>query len=74
LRAVEHLSKNETAAGVALLHQQGRVTEMIDTQQRMQAIAKQYAANPTSTIIVLADNASRLVLNQAVRKSFRPPE
>ena len=47
LAAVEHFSKNETAAGVALLHQQGRVTEMCDPQQRMEAIAKQYAANPT---------------------------
>jgi conjugative relaxase-like TrwC/TraI family protein len=71
LQAVEHFSRNETAAGVALLQQQGRVTEITDPQQRIEAIAKQYAANPTSTIIVSPDNASRLLLNQAVRQELQ---
>jgi conjugative relaxase-like TrwC/TraI family protein len=71
LQAVEHLSSNETAAGVALLHQQGRITEITDPQQRMEAIARQYAANPNSTIIVSPDNASRLALNQAVRQELQ---
>jgi conjugative relaxase-like TrwC/TraI family protein len=71
LQAVEHLSRNETAAGVALLHQQGRITEITDPQQRMETIAKQYAANPDNTIIVSPDNASRLALNQAVSQELR---
>jgi conjugative relaxase-like TrwC/TraI family protein len=71
LQAVEHFSKNKTAAGVALLHEQGRVTEIADPKQRTEAIAKQYAANPTSTIIVSPDNASRLDLNQAVRQELQ---
>jgi hypothetical protein len=71
LQAVEHFSRNETAAGVALLHQQGRVTEITDPPQRMEAIAKQYAANPNSTIIVSPDNASRIALNQAVRQELQ---
>jgi conjugative relaxase-like TrwC/TraI family protein len=71
LQAVEHFSKNETAAGVALLQQQGRVTEITDPQQRIEAIAKQYAGNPTSTIIVSPDNSSRLILNQAVRQELQ---
>ena len=65
-------SKNETAAGVALLHEQGRVSwRSLDPQQRMEAIAKQYAANPTSTIIVSPDNASRMAINQAVRQELQ---
>jgi ATP-dependent exoDNAse (exonuclease V) alpha subunit len=71
LQAVEHFSRNETAAGVALLHQQGRVTEITDPQRRMEAIAKQYAANPNSTIVVSPDNASRIALNQAIRQELQ---
>jgi hypothetical protein len=39
LKAVEHLSKNETAVGVQMLQQQGRVTEIVDTEKRIEAIA-----------------------------------
>ena len=67
LRAVEHLSKNETATGVDLLKQQGRVTEIPDCPQRIQAIAQDYAAKPENTIIVSPDNASRRDINRAVR-------
>jgi ATP-dependent exoDNAse (exonuclease V) alpha subunit len=40
LKAVEHLSRGEVAEGVALLEQQGRVTEIVDAQQRIAAIAR----------------------------------
>jgi conjugative relaxase-like TrwC/TraI family protein len=71
LAVVEHLSKNDTAAGVALLQQQGRVTEIADPQQRIEAIAKQYAANPDKTLVVSPDNASRVEINQAVRRELQ---
>jgi conjugative relaxase-like TrwC/TraI family protein len=71
LKAVEHLSKNETAIGVRMLQQQGRVTEIVDPQQRIQAIAKNYAARPENTIIVSPDNASRRAINQAVRQELQ---
>src|ERR1035438_6024041 len=35
LKAVEHLSKGEIAPGVAMLQQQGRVTEIADPRQRI---------------------------------------
>ena len=46
LRAVEHLSRNETATGIQLLQQQGRISEIPDRQQRIEAIAKDYVAQP----------------------------
>ena len=46
LRAVEHLSRGEVAEGIALLEQQGRVTEIADPQKRIAAIARNYAAQP----------------------------
>jgi conjugative relaxase-like TrwC/TraI family protein len=71
LAVVEHFSRNETAAGVALLQQQGRIVEIADPQQRIAAIAKQYTANPDKTMVVSPDNASRLEINQAVRKELQ---
>ena len=71
LRAVEHLSKGEIAPGVAMLQQQGRITEIADAQQRIEAIAKSYAAHPENTIIVSPDNASRREINQAVRAELQ---
>jgi conjugative relaxase-like TrwC/TraI family protein len=71
LRAVEHLSKNETATGVRMLQEQGRVTEIPDAELRIAAIAKTYSAQPENTIIVSPDNASRRALNQAVRQQLQ---
>jgi len=71
LKAVEHLSRNETETGVRLLQQQGRVTEIVDAEQRISTIAKSYAAHPENTIIVSPDNASRRALNQEVRRELQ---
>ena len=69
LRVVEHFAKNETAMGVTLLQQQGRVTEIPDNAQRIEAIAKDYAAKPENTLVVSPDNASRRDINDAIRGS-----
>jgi len=71
LRAVEHLSRGEIAEGVALLEQQGRVTEIADPQKRIAAIARNYAVSPNNTLVVSPDNASRRAINQAVRAELQ---
>jgi hypothetical protein len=71
LRAVQHLANNETQKGVALLAEQGRVTEIAYAGQRIAAIAKDYAASPHNTIVVSPDNRSRRQSNEAVRVELR---
>jgi conjugative relaxase-like TrwC/TraI family protein len=71
LKAVEHLSNNETAIGVEMLSQQGRITEIVDPQERIAAIAKSYVERPENTLIVSPDNASRRAINQAVRQELQ---
>ncbi len=71
LRAVEHLSRNETATGIQLLQQQGRITEIPDPQQRIEAIAKDYVARPENTLVVSPDNASRRDINDAIRAELQ---
>lgn len=67
LRAVENLAKGETEKGIALLCAQGRVTEFSKGQERIDAIARDYAARPEGTLIVSPDNRSRQHINEAVR-------
>jgi conjugative relaxase-like TrwC/TraI family protein len=71
LKAVEHLSNNETAIGVEMLSQQGRIMQIEDPQERIAAIADSYAEHPENTLIVSPDNASRLAINQAVRQQLQ---
>ena len=67
LRAVQYLATNETEKGIALLSQQGRVTELAGAPERIAAIARDYAARPENTLIVSPDNRSRQQINEAVR-------
>ena len=67
LRAVQHLATNETEKGIALLFEQGRVTELANAPERIAAIARDYATKPENTLIVSPDNRSRQQINEAVR-------
>jgi len=67
LRAVQYLATNETEKGIALLSEQGRVTELSSATERVRAIARDYAARPENTLIISPDNRSRQQINEAVR-------
>jgi conjugative relaxase-like TrwC/TraI family protein len=71
LKAVQRLANNETVKGIAMLAEQGRVTEIPNGGDRIAAIARDYAANPENTIIVSPDNRSRQQINEAVRAELR---
>jgi len=71
LKAVQHLANGETAKGIALLAEQGRITEIPNGRDRIAAIARDYAAQPENTIIVSPDNRSRQQINEAVRGELR---
>ena len=71
LKAVQHLATGETAKGVQLLVKQDRVTELGNATERVAAIAKDYAANPNSTIVVSPDNKSRQQINEAIRAELQ---
>ena len=67
LKAVEQLAKNNTQQGIDMLANQGRITEIPNRQERIAAIAKDYATQPENTIVVSPDNRSRQQINEAVR-------
>ena len=67
LAVVQHLAVGQTREGVQLLGDQSRIIEIATAKERIQAIAKDYAASPDKTLIVSPDNASRRAINEAVR-------
>src|ERR1019366_9544755 len=48
-----------------------RVTEHANAKERIEAIARDYAAQPENTIIVSPDNRGRQLINQAVRTEMK---
>ena len=71
LRVVEHLSRNETTAGIQLLQQQGRIAGIPDRQDRIETIARDYVARPQNTLVVSPDKASRRDINDAIRAELQ---
>jgi conjugative relaxase-like TrwC/TraI family protein len=67
LEAVQLLATGKTVEGVQMLRDQGRVSEVKDAKERINAIANDYVAKPEHTIIVSPDNRSRQLINQAIR-------
>jgi conjugative relaxase-like TrwC/TraI family protein len=68
---VEMLAHGQTAAAIDALREGGRITQIVDPQERIHAIARNYVASPERTLIVSPDNASRQQLNQAVRQELK---
>ena len=66
LKAVEHLSKNETEIGVQMLQQQGRVTEIVDPQERIDCDSEEL------TPPILKTPSSSLPTTLRVERSIRP--
>lgn len=68
---VEMLAKGQIAPALESLKSRGRVNEISDPMERIRAIARDYVANPKSTLIVSPDNKSRQELNVAVRQELK---
>ena len=68
---VEMLAQGHTEAAIDTLQQRGRVKQILDPQERIQTIARNYVAHPEQTLIVSPDNASRQTLNEAVRQELK---
>jgi ATP-dependent exoDNAse (exonuclease V) alpha subunit len=70
-RAVQLLAAGDSKWAVGELIQQGRVREVANREERIGAIAKDYATSPDRTLVISPDNGTREALNQAVRAELR---
>jgi len=65
-QTVEQLAQGQVGEAIAGLEQQGRIHEVKGHAERIEAIAKEYARSPESTLVVSPDNRSRMEINQAI--------
>src|SRR5271165_489110 len=69
--AVEQLARGDVFGGVASLDQQGRVHEIVNHQERMSAIARDYSRHPEGTLVISPDNESRRELNSLIHRELQ---
>jgi ATP-dependent exoDNAse (exonuclease V) alpha subunit len=69
--AVEQLARGEVAEAITSLDRQGRVHEFRNPQERMNAIAEDYARSPANTLVVSPDNASRMEINRLIHTELQ---
>jgi conjugative relaxase-like TrwC/TraI family protein len=69
--AVEQLARGDVFGGIASLDQQGRVHEIVNVQQRLSAMAREYSRNPEGTLVISPDNESRRELNSLIHREMQ---
>jgi conjugative relaxase-like TrwC/TraI family protein len=68
---VEQLSRGDVRAAMEKLDMQGRVHEIVDRDERLAEIAREYAAKPEGTLVVSPDNQSRREINEAIHRTMQ---
>jgi ATP-dependent exoDNAse (exonuclease V) alpha subunit len=70
-QAVDQLAHGQVGAAVESLDRQGRVHEVKGHEERISAIAGEYAKSPESTLVVSPDNRSRTEINQRIHDELQ---
>src|SRR5215204_760507 len=68
---VEDLAVRHTPEAVAQLISRGKVIEIAEEHQRFEAIARDYAKNPTGTLVISPANRERCELNLLIHRELR---
>jgi ATP-dependent exoDNAse (exonuclease V) alpha subunit len=70
-QVVEQLARGQVGEAIAGLERQGRIHEVRGNEDRIAAIAKEYATSPDNTLVVSPDNHSRAEINQAIHAELQ---
>jgi conjugative relaxase-like TrwC/TraI family protein len=70
-QAVEQLARGQVGAAIDSLDRHGRVHEVKGHEERVTAIAREYAKSPESTLVVSPDNLSRTEINQRIHAELQ---
>jgi len=68
---VQQLARGDVREAVDNLDQQGRVHEIRGHEERISAIAKEYAKSPQNTLVVSPDNRSRMEINERIHAELK---
>ncbi len=70
-RVVEQLARGEVQEAIQNLDRQGRVHEIQGHDERITAIAKDYAKSPENTLVISPDNRSRIEINERIHAELQ---
>jgi ATP-dependent exoDNAse (exonuclease V) alpha subunit len=70
-QTVELLARGQVGEAIAGMERQGRIHEVPGHEDRIAAIAKEYARSPDNTLVVSPDNRSRAEINQAIHAELQ---
>ena len=70
-QVVAQLSRGQMREAIEKLDAQGRVHEIFDRDERLVAIAQEYARQPEGTLVVSPDNQSRREINEAIHRTMQ---
>jgi ATP-dependent exoDNAse (exonuclease V) alpha subunit len=70
-QTVEQLARGQVGEAIAGMERQGRIHEVSGHEDRIAAIAKEYAKSPDNTLVVSPDNRSRAEINQAIHAELQ---
>ena len=70
-QAVEQLAHGQVHQAIDNLTQQGRVHEIANREERLDAIAKAYAERSDNTLVVSPDNRSRQEINERIHRELQ---
>lgn len=68
---VEELARGDVQSAMQNLDRQGRVLEIRGHDERIAVIAKEYAKEPTNTLVVSPDNRSRTEINERIHAELQ---
>jgi hypothetical protein len=69
--AVEQLARGEVREAIDNLDRQCRVHEIMNRDERLSEIARDYAREPQGTFVISPDNKSRRELNGLIRREMQ---
>ncbi len=70
-QVVEQFARGEVREAIQSLDRQGRVHEIQGHDDRIAAIAKDYAKSPENTLVISPDNRSRMEINERVHTELQ---
>jgi len=70
-QVVEQLARGEVREAIQNLDQQRRVHEIQGHDERIAAIAKEYAKSPENTLVISPDNRSRMEINERIHAELQ---
>jgi ATP-dependent exoDNAse (exonuclease V) alpha subunit len=68
---VGQLSRGQVREAMEKLDAQGRVHEIVDRDERLRTIAREYTARPEGTLVVSPDNQSRREINEVIHRTMQ---